>query len=121
MKTLLATLAAVGALSAVAAPAAAQPWRHHDRGHVYDLRGHSLGRLAMTRVSDAADRGALSRREPWRLQAEARDLYQTEARLGGNGLDPRERQFVQRRFDRIMAKLDRDVRDGRHYGYGYYR
>jgi hypothetical protein len=125
MKTLIATLAAVGALTAVAAPAAAQPYgyghgRYEHGTDRYDLRGQSLGRLAMTRVSHATERGMLSPREADRLQRQARDLYTTEARLGGNGLDPRERQYVQDRFNRIMARLDRDSHD-RQYGSGYYR
>jgi hypothetical protein len=119
-KTLIAALATVGALTAVAAPAAAQPYRH-DHGRDYD-RGVSdtrhLGRLALHRVDVAIERGQLDRREARRLRAQAFDLYQYESRTGGD--DWRERQVIRERYSRIMAQLDRDVRD-RDYGYGYYR
>jgi hypothetical protein len=129
MKTVIATLAAAGVLAAAAVPAAAQPYGHDhgrydrgwdNRGDRYDLHGRSLGRLALNRVSQAIDDHRLSPREGRRLHAEALDLYQTEARFGGNGMDPRERQIIRERFDRLMARLDREVRD-RDYGYGYYR
>jgi hypothetical protein len=137
-KTLIATLAAVGALTAVAAPAAAQPYgydsgryeRGYDNGRYdngrYDNRRYdrwnqrSLGRIALSRVDRAIEDRRLSPWEARRLRAEAFDLYQTEARIGGNGMDWRERQMIRDRFQSLMARLDRDMND-RDYGSGYYR
>jgi len=138
-KTLIATLAAVGALSAIAAPAAAQPYGYdsgryergwddrYDRGSDYGRydrydRRRSLGRIALNRVDRAIEDRRLSPWEARRLRSEAFDLYQTEARLGGNGMDWRERQMIRDRFQNLMARLDRDIHDRDYgYGYGYYR
>ena len=134
MKTILATLAAVGALTAVAAPAAAQPYgydryEHSDRYDRYDRSDHgrydrrwgdnrNLGRIALERVGRAIENGSLSPWEARRLKAQAYDLYQLNSRIGGNGLDWRERQLIERRYNRLMADL-RAAQGDRDYGYGY--
>jgi hypothetical protein len=146
-ETLIATLAAVGALTAVAAPAAAQPYGYdsgryergydsrydngrydngrydngrYDNGRYDRWNQRSLGRIALNRVDRAIEDRRLSPWEARRLRAEAFDLYQTEARIGGNGMDWRERQMIRDRFQSLMARLDRDIHD-RDYGSGYYR
>jgi hypothetical protein len=135
-KTLIATLAALGALTAIAAPAAAQPYgydrydrgydRNYDRSYDEafarsDRSWTHLGRIALNRVDRAIEAGALNRWEARRLRAEAFDLYQWESRYGGNGLDWRERQIQRQRYESLMARLDDAVNDRDRGGYRYYR
>lgn len=138
--TIFAALAAVGALTAVAAPAAAQQPYRGDHGRYEQDRyeqnryeqnraggertwehGDRYGRLARIaerRIDRGVDNGSIDRREAWRLMSEVREFARLEARFGANGFDWRERQLLDRRFDRLMAQV-RIERSDRDYGYGY--
>jgi hypothetical protein len=124
MKTVLASLAAVAALSAVAAPAIAQPYdsgrydrqvdrRHDDRRH--DDRGwQSINQRQAQldrRIDQGVRRGDLSYREATRLRGEFRDIARLEARYRVNGLSFRERADLDRRFDRLSAQIRYERRD----------
>jgi len=124
MKTVFAAIAAVGALTAVAAPAAAQPYGvqsyGHDRydpargGYNLNQRQEQLNR----RIEIGLRTGDLSRQEAGRLREDARDIARIEARYRVNGLTGWERADLDRRFDRLEARI-RYERHDREYGYGY--
>jgi hypothetical protein len=109
MKTFLLTLAAVGALTA-AAPAAAQDWRG---------RGDSRDGLQW-RIERAEQRGALDRRESWRLRAQLREADRMEWRYGRDGFISRwEREDLHQRYAQISDQLRDAVGDGHGYGGRY--
>jgi len=126
MKTLIATLAAVTALTAVAAPAAAQSYGR-DRHDRYEQGRHGAAyniNARQERLDQRIDRGLrsgdLSRREAARLRAEFRAIARLEANYRINGLSFRERAELDRRFDRLEARIRLERRD-RDYGHGYGR
>jgi hypothetical protein len=124
MKTVIASLAAVAALSAVAAPAMAQPGYgqdRYDRHERYDNRGgYDINQRQAQldrRIDQGVRRGDLSRREASRLRAEFRDIARLENRYRMNGLSAWERADLDRRFDRLERQIraerhDRDYRRG---------
>jgi len=118
MKTLIAALAAVTTVTAVAAPAiaSAQParWHHDDGAYNLNQRQDELNR----RIEWGVRSGALDRREAADLRQDAREIARLEARYRINGLNPRERADLDRRFDRLDAQIARQTHD-RDYGYGY--
>ena len=120
MKTLLASVAAVAALTAVAAPAAAQPYgydrsaseRSYDRGDRYG--GHQVDRRE-ERIAHQIERGlrngSLTRREAARLHNELRDIERLEARARYGGLSRWERAQLDNRLDRLEARLQSERHD----------
>ena len=123
MKTLLASVAAVAALTAVAAPAAAQPYgARHDRG--YDDAGSVNGRQAMIerQIERGVRTGQLTGREAARLQDEFRDIQRLEARYRWNGLSRAEAIDLDRRLDdlQVNVRMARRDDDRRRYGYNEY-
>ncbi len=121
MKTLFATVAAVAALTAVAAPAAAQPYnggydhgrydRADDRGHGgYQQINQRQARIAQ-QIDRGVRRGTLTHREASRLSAELRDIERIEARARHGGLSWQERASLDRRLDRLEARLQHERRD----------
>lgn len=135
MKTILAALAAVAAVTAVAAPAAAQPYRDHDRHDQgrYEQGGHDQGRHEQgrynlnqrqdrlnERIEIGVRRGMITRREAAQLREQSREIARVEARYRVNGLTGRERADLDRRFDRLDARIAHEMRD-RDYGQGYGR
>jgi opacity protein-like surface antigen len=132
-KTLFTALAAATALAAVGGAATAQPYgydrdgrydgRHYDRDDRREdrwERNHINQRQNRIerRIDVGVDRGALTPREAGRLQQEARDIARLEARYRYNGLTGWERSDLDRRLDRLEARLAYELRD-REYGYGY--
>lgn len=135
MKTILAALAAVAAVTAVAAPAAAQPYRDHDRHDQgrYEQGRHEQGRHEQgrynlnqrqdrlnERIEIGVRRGMITRREAAQLRDQSRAIARIEARYRFNGLNWRERADLDRRFDRLDARIAHEMRD-RDYGQGYGR
>jgi hypothetical protein len=124
MKTVFASLAAVAALSAVAAPARAQPGYgyarstpyvqdrydgRYDGRDRYDNRGwydinQRQARLDR-RIDQGVRRGDLTWREAAGLRAEFRDIARLEYRYRANGLSGWERADLDRRFDRLEQRI----------------
>ena len=128
MKTLIAALAAVTTVTAIAAPAVAQPYGRPDTGRYYEQDRH-YGQGERYRDfdqrQDAAQRkiergyrnGALSRREAAHLRDVARGLVNLEARYSRNGLSRAEFADLDNRYDRLEQQIrierrDRDYRPG---------
>lgn len=114
MKKILIPLLAASALTAVAAPAFAAPWMNINQ------RQAQLDH----RIDQGVRNGSLTRNEAYRLRAEFRDIARLEAHYRSTGgLQAWERQDLDRRFDRLSARIrferhDReDYRPG-HGGYG---
>jgi len=100
MKRVIASLLAIGAVAAAAAPAAAQPWQSINQ------RQAQLDR----RIDVGVRNGDLTRKEAARLRNEFLDLKRLEARYRIDGLSVRERADLDRRFD----QLSRQIRAERH-------
>jgi len=104
MKKLFIGLLAATALTAVAVPAAAQPWRGiNERQAELDQR-----------IDNGVRRGCLTRREADRLRSEFRNIAMLERtyRNSGGGLNAWERQDLDRRLDRLNQDIRRQCRDG---------
>lgn len=124
MKKLMIPVLAVAALSA-AVPAAAQSYDRYgpSRGHGYEQnhggwqsitqRKYNLDR----RIDQGLRNRQLSYREAAGLKAELNDLVRLEARFMRNGLSRQERADLDRRYDRLSAKvrIERRDRDGRRW------
>lgn len=115
MKTFTKT-ALIGAtalsLLAGAGAASAQPYRG----------GYMPVEQRLDRLNDRIDRGIqsgqLDRREAMRLRNDARDLRRLSFRYSRDGLSGWERADLDRRFDRLSARINWDRHDAQ-YGYGY--
>lgn len=111
MKKILIPLLAASALTAFAAPAFAAPWQNINQ------RQANLDR----RIDQGVRNGSLTRSEAHRLRAEFRDIARLEARYRATGgLQAWERNDLDRRFDRLSARIryERHDRDDRRPGYG---
>ena len=120
MKTLIAALAAVTTVTAIAAPAAAQSYGRHDQGR-YEQGAYNLNQRQArldNRIEIGVRRGVIDRREAANLRGQSREIARLEARYRVNGLNPRERADLDNRFDRLEARIAREVHD-RDYGQGY--
>jgi succinate dehydrogenase/fumarate reductase flavoprotein subunit len=128
MKTLMATLVAVAAVTA-AAPVAAQPYRDYDRGDRYEQRGegrydqrdrwerggqvnfdqrrHRIDR----RIERNAQTGALTRREAIRLSEQLNDIERLQNRYERNGLTRWEVVDLDRRLDGLEQRVYAQARD----------
>ena len=129
MKTLIASLAAIAAVTAVAAPAAAQPYgqTRHDQGRHEQGRDWNGGndRFSINerqqnlerRIDRGIRNGDISRREASRLRGESRQIAQLEARYRVNGLSQRERSDLSRRMDRLDSQIrtERNDHDNRRF------
>lgn len=112
MKRFLIPLAAAATVAALAAPAAAQPYRG---GPDFRDRGENL----QVRIERNLHRGEITPREAARLRADVRATEQLSWRYRRDGAFTRwERADIDRRFDRIAMAL-RYERADRDYGYGY--
>lgn len=123
MKKMLIPVLAVAAVSATALPAAAQshdrygPSRGPGYGHGYEQnhggwqsinqRKYNLDR----RIDQGERNRQISRREAIGLRAELNDLVRLEARYMRDGLSRWERQDLDRRYDRLAAKIRYERRD----------
>ena len=110
MKRILLSLAALAVVSAAPLAAQAAPWQSINQ------RQANLEQ----RIDQGVRKGDLTRNEAVRLRSQFRELTQLEHqyRRSGGGLSARERQDLDRRFDRlsrqVMAeKHDRQDRDHR--------
>ncbi|RST30473.1 hypothetical protein HMF7854_06235 [Sphingomonas ginkgonis] len=118
-KFLIAAAVAASALSATA-PAAAQWYPQPQQpGYGYNNYGYGNGRGLMQRVErirwqirmlDQRDR--LSNREAAYLDNEARDLLQRIRYSAGDGVNPRERQALEWRVQRLEQRVRAEANDG---------
>lgn len=137
MKTLIAALAAVTTVTAIAAPAAAQPYGRPDAGR-YEQNRYEQDRYApphhggpesryrdFDRRQEMANRnidrglrnGVISRREAAHLRDVARGLVNLEVRYSRNGLSRAEYADLTNRYERLEQQIrierrDRDRRPG---------
>lgn len=104
MKKLIIGLLAATAMSAVAVPALAQPWR--------GINEHQ--RELDQKIDRGVSRGCLTRAEAARLRSEFRRISLLEGtyRRSGGGLNAWERQDLERRLDRLNQDIRRQCRDG---------
>lgn len=63
------------------------------------------------RINQGVRSGALTRPEAARLRTEFRDLARLENRYRADGLSPRERADLNRRFDRLSQRIYVNKRD----------
>ena len=121
----LTTLTLIGAstvalMAGAATTASAQQGRWYGNGGQWmniNARQEQLDR----RIDQGIRRGEISRSEAVRLRAEFRDIARTEARYRSNGLSPRERADLDRRFDRLSNQIRLDRNDRQGWGYGWRR
>lgn len=128
MKTFIATLAAAAALTAVAGPVAAQPYRDHDR---YEQSGYRDGyeqrrwrtservETAERRIESGLRNGELRPREAARLRAEVHEFARLENRYRAGGLTRRERLELDDRHRALIADMRAALYN--EYGQGYGR
>lgn len=103
MKMLLAATAALGALT-LAAPAAAQSY-----GGWTPINQRQA--QLETRIDHGLRSGQLTRREASSLRVEFNELARLEARYRRDGLSPRERADLDRRFDDLSHRIRYERRD----------
>lgn len=115
--------ALVLAAASVAVPAAASASAPQHRGPAFErdyrgwepisVRKHQLDR----RIDVGIRTGQLSRREAARLKSELNQLVRLEYSYQRNGLNLRERQTLDRRYDQLAAQIrhERRDRDGRRW------
>lgn len=129
MKKMIASVLAVSAIAA-AAPAAAQSYHGGYRGgygygHDYDRSWQNINQRQANldrRIDRGVRNGSLTRAEAVRLRAEFRQLAYLEARYRRTGgLSRWERQDLDRRFDRLSARIRFERNDRQDYRRGYYR
>jgi len=129
MKKIFASVLAVSAIAA-AAPASAQVIEIQYRDN-YSYRGYgqwqsinARQRNLDRRIDVGVRNGSLTRSEAMRLRAEFRNIAYLEARYRrtGGGLSAWERADLDRRFDRLSARIREERRDWQDYrGYRDYR
>jgi hypothetical protein len=113
MKRFLIPLTAAATLAAMAAPAAAQPYRGP-----HDIRDR--GENLQMRIERNLRHGQITPREAARLRNDVRATERLSWRYRRDGAFSRwERSDIERRYDRIAMAL-RYERADRDYGYGYH-
>jgi hypothetical protein len=122
MNRVLLSVAAIGALT-IAAPALAQSGYGPQRAApgVGAWQNINARQAQLDRRIDMGIRnGTLTRGEATRLRAEFQTIANLESRYRMNGLDWRERQDLDRRFDELSARIryERADNQGRGPGYG---
>lgn len=114
MKKLVLALTAASALAAAAVPAAAQPYGGgYDRHERYD---NNRSAQLMWRIDRAERRGNLNPGAADWLRREVTNTERLAWRYSRDGFSQWERQDIDRRYDQLARRVDRD--NGR-YGYGY--
>ena len=141
MKRILITALAAASLTALAAPAFAQPGPGYggrpgyERGPGYDRSGPGFDRgrdyyggninqreaQIEARIDMGVRRGDLTRSEAVRLRSELRGIERLERRYRytGGGIAAWERQDLERRLDRLSRQVFRARRDEDRRGPGY--
>lgn len=124
MKTLLIPALAVAVASA-ALPAAAQSYDRHgpSRGHGYEQNYNGWNAIAQRkynldrRIDQGVRTRQLSSREASRLKDELNSLVRLERQYQRGGLTRWERQDLDRRYDRLSAKVryERNDYNGRRH------
>jgi hypothetical protein len=108
-------LAATAVAVPSAASASATAPQHRGHGYVSDHRGWqpiSVRKHQLDRRIDVGIRsGQLSRREAARLKSELNQLVRLEYSYRRNGLSLRERETLDRRYDRLAAQIHYERRD----------
>ncbi len=124
MKKLLIPALAVAVASA-ALPAAAQSYDRHgpSRGHGYEQNYNGWNAIAQRkynldrRIDQGVRTRQLSSREASRLKSELNSLVRLERQYQQGGLTRWERQDLDRRYDRLSAKVryERNDHNGRRH------
>ncbi|QDH74335.1 hypothetical protein [Brevundimonas sp. M20] len=110
--------ALVLAAASVAVPATASAQQHRgDRGDRYEQNYRGWQPIAQRkynldrRIDQGARNGQLSRREATRLRSELNSLVRLEYSYQRGGLSLRERQDLDRRYDRLSQQVRYERRD----------
>lgn len=119
MKTIIATLAAAAAVTAVAGPVAAQPYRDHDRYEQRHWRTSERVETAERRIESGLRNGELRPREAARLRSEVQAFARLENRYRAGGLTRRERLELDDRHRALIADMRAALYN--EYGQGYGR
>ncbi len=118
-KILLATAIAAASLGAAGTASAASPYSY---GAAYSYHGQNINaaqRNIDRRIDMGVRRGDLTRREAASLRAEFRQIAQLEYRYRYNGLTRWERQDLDRRLDRLSARVRFERHDYNNRGRGW--
>jgi hypothetical protein len=108
---------ALAAAAAVSIPTAASASAPQHRGDRYERDHRGWQPIAQRkynldrRIDVGLRNGQLSRREAVRLRSELDQLVRLEYRFQRGGLDWRERQELDRRYDRLSAMIRYERRD----------
>lgn len=115
MKRTIITLVAAATLAGAAAPAFAQGSRYSD-WQPLSLRQDRIER----RIDQGMRSGELTRREARQLRYQFNDLLRLEARYDRDGLNYREREDLQRRYDDLSRRVrfEKHDEDTRYYPAG---
>lgn len=113
MKRIVLSLMAAASLGAAAAPAFAQGPRPSDWQPLSQRQDN-----IEHRIDDGIRSGQLTRREARSLRDQFHDLLRLEDRYRRDGLNPRERADLERRYDALSdrVRFDRHNDDLRHNG-----
>jgi hypothetical protein len=104
------TLSLIGAISALALSATAASAQPHDGWTPINQRQAQLEQ----RIDRGVRHGDLTRVEARQLRGEFRHIKRLEAQYRANGLSPRERADLDRRFDRLAAQIHTERHDRQH-------
>lgn len=134
MRKFLISLAVAASAVAVATPAAAQYFpqpqpRPQGYGYGYNNNNYGQVRVLQVRINQIQRqiehldrRNILSNREARRLRDESRSLERRLRDIGRNGLNFRERQYIEVRIARLEMQVRREATDGNRWrgnnGYG---
>ncbi|RYF94361.1 MAG: hypothetical protein EON95_05570 [Caulobacteraceae bacterium] len=126
MKKMLMAVAAVATLgtTALALPAAAQPYGGYGGGYGHDRGGSIDARQAQIqqRIARAEYSGRLNRREAARLREQLWSIHRIEARYRYDGrLSRWERADLDQRLDNLAVRVRQEVRDDDYGHDGGYR
>ena len=116
MKKLVLALTAASALAAAAVPAAAQPYGGYDRPDRPQRYDNDRADRLMWRIARAERTGSLNSGAAGWLRREVSNTERLAWRYSRDGFSQWERQDIDRRYDQLARRIDRD---DRRYGYGY--
>lgn len=126
MRKILISAAAAATALTIAAPAAAQYYpAPQNYGYGYNNHYGQVRHLQyrvdqLRRHIDRLDaRNRISDREADRLRRQANELRRDLHRASRYGLHPNQRYRIEQRIARLEWRVQRDMRDGNRWGYGY--